>query len=324
LGGIELDVDVGDRMKQLSREAFARTRRFLMTQSRPLERALFVHRFEEAAVEGVLDELTRFQNEDGGFGRALEPDLRTPSSSALATGIGLQMLRELGCLADHPMVRRAVAYLITTYDDEAQVWRAVSPETNSFPHAPWWHDEDGSLARLFDGFRIIPRALIVGSLHYFSTLVPPGWLDKVTEETVRCIETVEVLGEGGGSALQYAISLAEAKNLPQHFAKRLNARIREAIPAVVVRDPTKWSSYCVTPLRIVPSPKSIGADLIQDELQMHLDYQIAHQTPEGTWDPTWSWGDSYPEVWGQAKLEWRGHLTLNTVTELHAFGRIEK
>ena len=310
-------------MKQLGQEALGRACQFLVTQARPLERALFEHRFEGATVDGALAELARFQNEDGGFGQALEPDLRTPSSSALATGIGLRMLIELRCPVDHPMVRKAVAYLIATYDDKAQVWQATSPDTNSFPHAPWWHDEDGSLARLFDDFRIIPRALIVGSLHHFSALVPMNWLDGITEETVRYIEMVEVLGEGGGSDLEYAISLAKAENLPQYYAARLKTRIQKAIPATVVRDPTKWRSYCVTPLRIVPSPKSIGADLIQDELQMNLDYQIAHQTPEGTWDPTWCWGDSYPEVWEQAKLEWRGHLTLEAVTQLRAFGRIE-
>jgi len=308
-------------MKELSREAFARARQFLMTQSRPLERELFRHRFEGATMEGVLDELARFQNEDGGFGRALEPDSRTPSSSALATGIGLRMLRELECIADHPMVRKAVAFVITTYDEEVQGWRAVSPDTNSFPHAPWWHDEDGSLAQLFDRFRIIPRALIVGSLHHFSRHVLPGWLDEMTEETVRYIEMVELLGEGGGSDLQYAISLAEAKNLPQHYAKRLEARIREAIPTVVVRDPTQWDSYCITPLRIVSSPQSLGANLIHDELQRHLDYQITRQTPEGSWRPTWSWGETYPEVWAKVELEWRGHLTLEALTQLHAFAR---
>jgi len=310
-------------MKQLGREAFGRARQFLVTQARPLERALFEHRFEGTSVDGALGALARFQNKDGGFGQALEADLRTPSSSALATGIGLRMLRELKCPADHAMVRKAVAYLITTYDDEAQVWRAVPPDTNSFPHAPWWHDEDGSLARLFDDFRIIPRALIVGSLHHFSALVPMNWLEGVTEETVRYIETVEVLGEGGGSDLGYVISLAEAENLPQSYAARLEIRIKKAISAAVVRDPAKWGSYCATPLRMVPSSTSIGADLIQDELQMHLDYQIAHQSSEGTWDPNWSWGDAYPEVWEQARLEWRGHLTLEAVTQLCAFGRME-
>ena len=310
-------------MKRLSREAFGRARQFLLTQSRPLERALFQHRFEGAAVEGVLDELARFQNEDGGFGRALEPDSRTPSSSALATGIGLRMLRDLECTADHPMVRKAVAYLTTTYDKQVQGWRPVAPDTNSFPHAPWWHDEQGNLEQLFDRFRIVPRALIVGSLHHFSTLVPAAWLDDLTEAIVGYIEVVDLLGEGGGSDLQYAISLAEAKNLSPHYAKRLETRIRQAIPTVVVRDPTQWDSYCITPLRIVSSPQSLGANLIQDELQKHLDYQITRQTPEGSWNPTWSWGETDAEVWAKVEMEWRGHLTLEALTQLRAFARTE-
>ena len=310
-------------MKQLSREAFGRARQFLITQARPLERALFEYRFEGATMDDVLAELAHFQNEDGGFGRALEPDLRTPSSSALATGIGLQMLRELECPAEHPLVCKAVAYLIETFEKKARVWRVAPPDTNSYPHAPWWHDEDGSLAQIFDDFRIIPRALIVASLLHFSALVPANWLEGVTEETVRYVEMVEVLGEGGGSDLEYAISLAETKNLPKTYAARLKIRLQEAIPAAVARDLTEWGSYCVTPLKVVPSPESLGADLIQDELQKHLGYQIKHQTAEGTWDPTWSWGDTYPEVWEQARLEWRGHLTINTLSGLRAFGRIE-
>jgi hypothetical protein len=310
-------------MRRLDREAFGRARHFLVTRARPLERALFAHRFEGGSVETVLDELACFQNGDGGFGRALEPDLRTPSSSNLATAIGLRMLKELDCPADHPMVRGAVAYLLEAYDARARVWPVAPPDTNSFPHAPWWHDEEGSRARLFDGFQIIPRALIVGLLHHFSMHVPAGWLDEVTEETVRYVETVEVLGEGGGSDLEYTIELAESRNLPQPYAERLKARIREAIPAVVVRDPEMWGSYCITPLRAVPSPKAFGAELIPDELQSFLDYQIAQQTPEGTWDPVWSWGEIYPEDWAQARLEWRGHLTLETLTQLDAFGRLE-
>jgi hypothetical protein len=94
-------------MKRLDREAFDRARRFLKTQARPLDRVLFEHRFEGAPAEHVVAALARFQNDDGGFGRALEPDLRTPSSSALATGIGLRTLKELEWPADHPMVRGA-------------------------------------------------------------------------------------------------------------------------------------------------------------------------------------------------------------------------
>ena len=81
-------------------------------------------------------------------------------------------------------------------------------------------------------------------------------------------------------------------------------------------------TYCVTPLRVAPPPHSLGAELIWEDLQVHLDCEIDHQSPACTWDPTWTWGNSYPEMWEQAKLEWRGHLTLETLTALRAFGRM--
>ncbi len=310
-------------MKKLGQEAFGRSRRFLLHQARPLERSLFQHRFEGASVEGVFTELARFQNPDGGFGHALEPDLRTPRSSALATGIGLRMLDELGCRPDHPMVSKAVSYLLATFEQDDRVWRVVPHDTDHHPHAPWWDNQKGSLAQVFDGFRIIPRALLVSLLHRYHSLVPPEWLASVTEETVHCIETEQVLGSGGGSDLEYAIHLAETPDLPQQYADRLRSRIRQVIPTVVVREPTQWGTYCLTPLRAVLAPQSLGADLIPDELQAHLDYEILHQTAHGTWEPTWSWGGTYPEVWAQARLEWCGVLTLKTLTQLDAFGRIE-
>jgi len=57
-------------------------------------------------------------------------------------------------------------------------------------------------------------------------------------------------------------------------------------------------------------------------LQVNLDYQIEHQAAGGAWEPTWSWGSSFPDEWEKAKLEWRGNLALDTLTTLQAFGRI--
>ena len=312
-------------MKRLSCGAFDRARQFLKTQARPLDRAMFEHRFEGGSAERVLGELARFQNDDGGFGQALEPDLRTPSSSALATGIGLRILKEVHCPADHPMAHRAVEFLLATFDHQAGVWRVAPPDTNAHPHAPWWHDEDGSLARTFDGFWVIPRAEIVGLLHHFASLVPPDWLADVTERTVADLESAgtEDLG-GGGDALRYALNLAETEALPEAFKRRLVPRLCAVAPAVVSRDPQEWGSYCAAPLKVVSSPQSVIADILWDDLQVNLDYEIDRQTPEGTWDPNWTWGDLYPEAWEQARHEWRGHLTLETLTTLHAFGRIEE
>jgi hypothetical protein len=316
-------------MKRLSREAFGRARQFLVTQARPLDRALYDHRFEGGSVESVLVELACYCNEDGGFGHALEPDMRTPSSSALATGIGLHLLQELGCSEKHPMVRRAVECLLSTYDPESKTWRVVPHDANAHPHAPWWHDEGGSLARTFDRFLIIPRARIVALLYHYAAhgtcaLVPADWLAGVAGDTVAAIESAESLGAGGGDDLAYAIELAEAEGLAPDLRQRLVERVRAVVPEVVSRDPQQWSSYCLPPLKVAHSPQSLVTDLLEDALPLHLDYTIEHQTPEGTWDPTWTWGELYPEVWPQARLEWRGEITLETLTTLRAFGRIEE
>jgi len=309
-------------MKRLAPEAFDRAGLFLKTQARPLDRALFEYRFENAPVDRVTTELARFRNEDGGFGHALEPDVRTPSSSALATEIGLTILEELGCGVDHPLVRGAVRYLLETLDEQQQVWRVIPTDANDHPHAPWWHDEEGSLARTFDDFIVIPRARIIGQLYHHAGLVPDDWLAELAERTVADIEAFAGLGSGGGDTLAYGMELAQAEGLPSPLRERLLRRIRAVVPEAVERDPAKWNTYCIAPLKIVSSPQSPVADLIWEDLQAHLDYQVDHQTEAGTWEPTWSWRGMYPEVWEQAKLEWRGQLTLRTLTTLKNFGRI--
>jgi hypothetical protein len=315
-------------VKRLKPEAFKRARHFLKTQARPLERALFEHRFEAAPTQAVIAALSAHQNDDGGFGRALEADLRTPTSSALATGHGLSLLKELGCRPSQPVVGRAIQYLLATFDQEAQVWRVAPPDANDYAHAPWWHDDGNSLARTFDSFVVIPRAQILGLLWHFARTAAGTlslrWLEEVTARAVSDIETLPGLGSGGGDDLVYTLSLLETEELPEPFKHRLAVRMRDVVPAAVSRKPEEWGSYCIVPLKLAPSPKSFAAALLWDDVQAHLDYQIDHQTPEGTWDPTWTWSDWYPEAWARARLEWRGHLTLETLTTLQAFGRIQK
>jgi hypothetical protein len=311
-------------MKQLSQAAFERARQFCKTRARPLDRAVFELRFEAAPVNRVLVELARFANEDGGFGHALEPDLRTPTSSALATALGLRLLAEMGCSARDPLVCGAVRFLLTTFVPEKQVWRVAPYDTNAYPHAPWWHDDHGSLADTFDDFQVIPRAQILSLLHRYAALVPADWLAGVTEQTVADIEAMDTRAfDGGGDTLRFALDLTEEQAVPARFRERLAYKLRAAAPAVVSQDPGEWQQYCAPPLKIAPRPECAVADLFSESLQTHLDYVIEHQSAEGSWDPAWTWDDSYPDVWVQARQEWRGHLTGETLTTLRAYGRIE-
>jgi hypothetical protein len=95
------------------------------------------------------------------------------------------------------------------------------------------------------------------------------------------------------------------------------------VPAVISRDPAEWAAYSIQPLKVAPHPQSPVADLIWEELESNLDQRVTTQAADGGWDPNWTWGDHYPEAWMQARREWRGHLTLETLTILRAYGWIE-
>ncbi len=103
-------------MMKLTCKAQARAKAFIERHARPLEQRIYAHEFEHGPKEPIFEALAAFQNPDVGFGNALEPDLRLPDSSVLATTVGLQVLREFNAPADHPLVRGALRYLLQTYD----------------------------------------------------------------------------------------------------------------------------------------------------------------------------------------------------------------
>jgi len=310
-------------MEKLTKERFESAQNFLHLQARPLEKAMFALEFEGGSANDILTELLKFQNPDGGFGQALEPDLRTPTSSALCTEMGLRYLAEWDIPASHPMVRAAVKYLLDSFDIKTQVWRVIPEDANEHPHAPWWYEDEGSLARTFDDFVVIPRAGILASFHHYGELVPADWLKAITQQAVDAIMALETekFG-GGGDTLVYALRLAGVPDLAANFRSRLELRLREVANSVVTRNPQKWTEYSLPPLKISPIPDSLIADLVVDDVQNHLDFLIDQQSPAGCWEPTWSWFGNYPETWEQAKAEWQGIITLDTLRTLKIFGRI--
>jgi len=304
----------------LSQAQFQRAKQFVFEHARPLERRLFEFHFENGASADVLAELERFQNEDGGFGNALEPDFRLPDSSAMATSVGLQVLREVDAPASHPQVRGALDYLLQTFDDLLQRWEAVPARVAEFPRAPWW----GTPAQPEPGFRANPSAELIGHFHRYldatAAAAPAARLQQWTELAVAELETMAAPSEMH-DLLCY---LWLERSLPRADRVLVRRALTASGAQIVTRDPEQWESYCAKPLWLAPCPDALLAGVLGEEIQINLDYEIAHQGEDGAWSPFWTWGDAYPDVWPQAEREWKGILTVNTLKSLSAFGRLER
>lgn len=149
-------------MRILSRKAFGASREFHEATARPLELALFRHAFLGAPIAPVLDALRGFRNDGGGFGHALEPDLRTPDSSALCTSIALRILRSLEISAEHALVSDGMGFLLASLNREQWGWRIIPETAESSPRAPWWYQKGREES--FEGFSLNPTAEILGYL----------------------------------------------------------------------------------------------------------------------------------------------------------------
>jgi hypothetical protein len=86
----------------------------------------------------VLGELSKFQNDDGGFGHAMEPGIRMPNSSPLCSSVAFQVLRELEVSDDREIVHSAIGYFANSYQPKIGGWDPTGPDVHDYDRARWW------------------------------------------------------------------------------------------------------------------------------------------------------------------------------------------
>ena len=304
-------------MKRLTQAAFQSAKNFIMDQGRALDQRRFEFHFEAGSADAVLAALASYQNDDGGFGNCLEPDIRASASSAIATTAGFQVLREIQAPVEHTLVQKGIEYFVATYDESRGVWPIIPPEVAEAPHAPWWNYEDS--AENFGQFLTNPRAEIVGYLHEFSDGVPTQLLKQLT---VTVLEHLDALpDEMEMHDILCFARLAETEALPNREV--VCEKLARAAAPRVARNAEQLTGYVLKPLWLVSSPESPLAAKFKEEVEMNLDFEIKQQGEDGSWSPNFSWGDQYPETWQKAKKEWQSRFTVDTLKALKDFDRIE-
>lgn len=282
-------------------EAFEASRQFIETTARPLEIARFRHAFAGGSVEAVFDALRRYQNSDGGFGHALEPDFRAKESSALCTSIAFQVLRSNHAKPDQAFISRGIHFFLETLDRAEGHWRIIPTLAEQSPHAPWWHQAGREEA--FNCFSLNPSAEILGYLYDYQELIPRDILSLLSS---RVLGHLSDLQEIEMHDLLCCLRLLQTEALPEEVRELLKRKLAVLIPRIVACSPAEWSGYSLRPLQVVDSPVSPFMPELIEAVAANLDYEISSQDKDGAWTPTWTWGDAYPEDWKIARREWAG------------------
>jgi hypothetical protein len=306
-------------VSMLSREAFEASQMFIESTARPLEIARFKHAFAGGPVDPVFDALRRYQNSDGGFGHALEPDLRASESSTLCTSIAFQILRSIPAKPDNAFVSMGIKFFLETLDRTEGHWRIIPTSAEQSPHAPWWNQTGRENS--FDSFSLNPSAEILGYLYDFKDLIPGDILSLLSDRVLNHLSGLEKIEMHD---LICCIRLLQTETLPEETREPLHRKLAVLIPGIVASDPEQWFGYSLRPLQVVDSPDSLFMSGLEEAVAANLNYEVSSQNKDGSWTPTWTWGGAYPDDWKIAQCEWSGILTLEKLLLLKKFGRIER
>lgn len=275
-------------------------RQFIESTARVLERHQLAVLLDDGPVEPVLTALKAYHNADGGFGHALEPDVRCPGSQPSAALSALDVLADLD-VAHDPMVT-AVAGWIDTIAHPDGGMPTVLPSAEGHPHAPWMkpNPEAGFLT-----YALAAKLWRLGVRH--------PWLEKATG---WCWNQIDAIEEPRGYTVEFALQFLDAVPDPARAAaavERFRSAIRDdgtvAVEGGIENEhikPLELSPRPGTPSRALFSGETIAADL--DRLERE-------QLDDGGWD--FHFLHFSP---GQT-VEWRGVVTLGAIRTLREHGR---
>ncbi|MCW3047919.1 MAG: hypothetical protein JWO74_2203 [Solirubrobacterales bacterium] len=276
--------------------------RFVLANARLLDRHRLAVLLHGAPVAPVLAALRAYRNPDGGFGHALEPDVRGPESEPAATLHALEVLGEIGAL-DDPMVGDAAAWVAAIADPGGGV-PFVLPTAAAHPHAPWMVPSDGGSHLTF---------AIAGALWEAGSSEP--WLQRATD---GCWAKLERPDELSAYFVKFALDFLDA--VPdQARAGAAIETLRDRIgPDGSIPVPGGTEDERLTPLTLSPRPgRRSRALFTDDQIEADLDGLQQGQEDDGGWMFDWlAWSP------GQS-VEWRGAMTLRALATLHAHGRID-
>jgi hypothetical protein len=124
----------------LSADQLQKSKFFIYKKGRLLDRKLYEYFYENGTKQACLKALSAYQNEDGGFGNGIEPDLLCPDSTAIGAETAMVMLDLIDC-ANTEVAHRLVDWIITHQNADGYI---PHPPENlyNYPYQPWWKNPD--------------------------------------------------------------------------------------------------------------------------------------------------------------------------------------
>ena len=273
---------------------------FVLANARLLERHRLGALIHDAPLSPVLAALRAYRNDDGGFGHALEPDVRAPHSEPASVLHALEVLADARAAGD-PMVAGAAGWVAGVAGTDGAV-PFVLDEAASYPHAPWMTP---TATGSFLTYAIVARLHELGHA--------TAWRDQATR---WCWEHLAHARSAGAYWIKFALDFLDHVPDDDRLAPALDSLGSQLGADGSVPVPGGTADERLGALDLSPRPGLRSRALFDGSvIERGLDALEAGQTHDGGWTFDWlAWSA------GQS-VEWRGIVTYRALATLAAHRR---
>lgn len=316
-------------MKKLSKKSFEEIRLWMYRNARQIELALWQYEFENGSKEAVLSALSHYQNDDGGFGNALEPDSWNPNSSPYTTLNAISKLKNINITdTSHPIMQGILEFLGSGKHCVENGWLFSIPSSNDYPHAPWWTYDLKANEYEHTGVTAGIVCFVLQFAERESVLYKRAFM--FVNKLLSKFKEPGNIGDMGLTG--YCMLLEKIKQLglsDQFDIVFLSAAIKKHVDEAIVRDFSQWANYSVRPSQFILSLDSPFYTGNEDIVHKELDYLIETRPENGVWGITWHWHDNYekyPKEFAISENWWKADLDVGAIGKLkllRSFDRLD-
>ncbi|MFS8099389.1 hypothetical protein LFM09_19890 [Lentzea alba] len=269
-------------------------RNFIWHNARTLEQRWFEHAFDGGGAEGLVHAVLAYRNDDGGYGHALEPDHRGPTSQPLHALRALQMFAE----AEAPEHAESILKWLEDTCPDGSVPFGMST-SKDHPKAPWVAADD-------QGGLLLTAQIAAGLL---ALDVKNPWLDKASD---HCWQEIDKLEQTHPYELRAAIMFLDQVD-DRARAELVGEKLKHLVATTAGYEEDEGMAMH----DYAPKPTSVARTWYTDEeFEKSLDELQAAQQEDG------GWNFGFPAFTPIVNFEWRSIATVDALLTLKRYGRI--
>lgn len=293
-------------MEGLGLNTFKKARSFIYRNARPIDLSRWQYHFENGSKESVLDVLSYYQNEDGGFGHALEEDSWNPNSSPIQTWCAVELLREINFTDKaHPIIKGILKYLESGDGFVKSKWASEIESNNYYPHAFWWDWKPDA------EYDYNPTANLAGFCIKFADRKSPLFYKacKIAQESANSLLDRDRVDDGHLllcyiRLYQYCI---ETNTISLFDFDEYSKKLMNFVSQAICNADIEWSCDGVVFEYINAFAHDLQSiSLSCDKINYIANYLKDNQQDDGSWNISWNWS-GYAEEWAISKNWWKSY-----------------